>query len=132
MVFGPDALLDHGGNYRHGYLAEGGDYVSAGATNAGRLTGGEIALARGWLQSETKRLVFHHCVSPRVPPIRSGTACSKALWRLTWVRGCLPLSRPGDRLAANFYAISGAAVPSPVIRIPSAACWAAPEWFRSS
>src|ERR1022692_1770933 len=59
MVFGPDALLDHGGNYRHGHLAEGGDYVSAGATNAGRLTGGEIALARGWLQSETKRLVFH-------------------------------------------------------------------------
>jgi len=75
-LFEPHALPGHGGNYRHGDLAQCGEYVAAGATNARRLATGEIALARGWLQSETKRLVFHHRVCPR---IRLGTASSKAL-----------------------------------------------------
>jgi hypothetical protein len=62
--FGPDALFERGGNYRYGNLAQSGDDVSAAATNAGRLTTGKIALARGWLQSETIGFMFHLIVCP--------------------------------------------------------------------
>jgi len=57
--FGPYALFNRDGNCRYGNLAQSGDYISTAATNAGRLAIGKIALARGWLQSETKGFMFH-------------------------------------------------------------------------